>query len=221
MVGLPNSHPIFARIYAKRSATEESVQGRYRKSLLQGLSGRVLEVGCGNGLNFEHYPPEVTDVFAMEPEHYLRGKAEEKARCVSQKIHVINGRAEDMYMLNVRDFDAVVFSLVLCSISNPEAALRDAKSLLRPGGEVRVYEHTLSVDNWLQRKQRFFNPLWKSLAGGCNLNRDPIAMVRDQFKIKTYKEVHVPSPLSLVTPHVLIRATNKESHAQYHARNHG
>ena len=74
-------HPCFARMYARMSpAWERRGYAVYRKQMLAGLAGRVVEVGAGNGLNFRHYPPEVTAVLAVEPESYLRARAEVNAR---------------------------------------------------------------------------------------------------------------------------------------------
>ena len=77
-------HPIFARLYAASSpGVERKGAAAHRAEMLAGLAGRVIEVGAGNGLNFGHYPATVTEVVAVEPEPYLRERAEEAARAGS------------------------------------------------------------------------------------------------------------------------------------------
>ncbi|MDR2985725.1 MAG: hypothetical protein LBV34_12885, partial [Nocardiopsaceae bacterium] len=89
-------HPVFARFYAKVAgpALDKAGIARYRKRLLGGLSGQVIEIGAGNGLNFPHYPPEVKRLLAVEPEPRLRALAEEMARTAPVQVKVANGRAE-------------------------------------------------------------------------------------------------------------------------------
>jgi SAM-dependent methyltransferase len=158
---------------------------RYR--LLAGLSGRVLEVGCGTGLNFEFYPPTVEQVVALEPDDYLRGRAE--ARALGRpKIAVQAGRAEELE--NFPDiFDAVVFSLVLCSVSDPEDVLRQAHHVLRPGGQLRFYEHHLSRDRELARRQRRLSSLWSYAMGGCHPDRDIVALISAEYDVVAKTEL--------------------------------
>ena len=88
------SHPIFARIYARRSVGEARLQEADRRELVAGLSGRVLEVGCGNGLNFAYYPPTVTEIVGVEPEPYLRRRALLASSDAAPRVTVVGGRAE-------------------------------------------------------------------------------------------------------------------------------
>ena len=88
-------HPIFARVFA-RAGPAMDAQGalEHRRALLAGLAGRVLEVGAGNGLNFAHYPPAVTELIAVEPEPYLRVLAETAAQQAAVPIRVVDGTAD-------------------------------------------------------------------------------------------------------------------------------
>lgn len=134
------AHPLFARFYDRLSArAEDRGQRRHREALLAGLSGRVLEVGAGNGLNFGHYPQSVTEVLAVEPEPFLRARALEAAEHVTVNVHVLAGSAEAL----PRDdgsCDAAVASLVLCSVADQAAALTEMRRVLRAGGELRFYD---------------------------------------------------------------------------------
>src|SRR3954464_11728955 len=73
-------NPVFARVFDRLSRVMERELRPRRAELVAGLSGRVLELGAGNGINFDRYPETVADVVAIEPEPYLRRRAEEAAR---------------------------------------------------------------------------------------------------------------------------------------------
>ncbi len=117
--------------------------GSYRDELLEGLSGRVVEVGPGNGANFGHYPASVTEVIAVEPEPFLRAKAIRAAEQVTVSVTVQPGTAERLDLPD-GSMDAAVFSLVLCSVRDPTAALAEIRRVLKPHGEVRFLEHVRS-----------------------------------------------------------------------------
>ncbi len=166
------SHPLFARIYPRINAfTEANGSIEHRQELLAGLHGRVIEIGAGLGSNFVHYPTAVEQVVAVEPEPRLRALAEQAAAKVAVPVEVRAGRAEQ---LPVEDdsFDMAVFSLVLCTITDVPGALAEARRVLKPGGELRFYEHVRSDDPRLLRRQRIINPLWRAIGGGCNVTRD-------------------------------------------------
>jgi SAM-dependent methyltransferase len=170
-------HPVFARVFDRGSRKiDANGQAAHRHTLLQGLSGRVIEVGAGNGLNFPHYPDSVTEVVAVEPEPFLRDRAREGARGVSVPITVVAGLAAPL-PVESEAFDACVFSLVLCSVPDQGAALAEARRVLRPGGELRFYEHVRSSRPAAARAQRAFDLLWPHVGGGCHASRDTRAAI--------------------------------------------
>ena len=139
----------------------------HRRELLSGLSGRVLEVGAGAGTNFEHYPPGVSEVIAVEPERFLRERARVAASRAAVAITVLDGVAEQ---LPVEDgcCDAAVASLMLCSVPDQAVALAELRRVLRPRGELRFYEHVLSHDPRIARTQHFVDrTFWPTAFGGC------------------------------------------------------
>lgn len=175
---LPNlQHPRFARAYLKLSAAAEGrgVAG-HRVRLLAGLSGRVIEVGAGNGLNFGHYPTAVTDVVAVEPDDTLRVVAERAAGEAPVPVRVVAGHAEALPGAD-GSFDAAVASLVLCSVPDQGRALAEIARVLRPGGLLVFYEHVRSAQTVVGWVEDLLTPVWQRAAGGCHPNRDTVQAV--------------------------------------------
>jgi len=165
------SNPIFARVYARVSAkTEKAGQAEHRRELLEGLSGRVVEVGAGHGLNFAHYPATVEEVIAVEPEPFLRARAQEAAARAEVPVRVVDGVADEL-PLDTGSMDAGAASLVLCTVPDPRRALAELHRVIRPGGELRFYEHVLADQPRYARVQHAVSKVWPWFAGGCHPNR--------------------------------------------------
>jgi SAM-dependent methyltransferase len=195
VAGDPVHHPLFARYYARISVTAETRMGMggVRERLLAGLSGRVIEVGAGNGLNFAHYPGAVSEVVAIEPERRLRKLAVDAALRSEVPVDVVPGAAEALPVKS-EAFDAAVISLVLCSVRDVRRALGEVRRVLRPGGEVRFFEHGRGGGRVMAFTQRALDrTLWPPLNGGCHLARDPIAALRDAgFELGPYRRMLMP-----------------------------
>jgi ubiquinone/menaquinone biosynthesis C-methylase UbiE len=177
----------------------------HRRALLAGLAGRVLEVGAGNGLNFAHYPPTVTEVLAMEPEPYLRGLTQAAASQAPVPVRVVDGTADALPAADA-SMDAAVASLVLCSVPNQARALTELHRVLGPGGELRFFEHVRADTPGLARLQRLADLLWPRLMGGCHTSRDTLAAITTAgFQITSlqrfrFPDSRLPQPAA---PHVL------------------
>lgn len=172
-------HPLFARLYLRtvkrRCGGEED---GYRRRLLSGLRGQVIEVGAGSGINFGLYPDTVDHVLAVEPEEVLRGEALDGAVRASVPVTVVDAVAGRL-PADDASLDAVVASLVLCSVPDQARALAEFRRVLRPGGELRFYEHVVARSALAACAQRVADELlWPLVAGGCHLSRDTGAAIQ-------------------------------------------
>lgn len=164
-------NPFFARVWTVMSAHEPDSLKALRRENLAGLSGRVLEVGAGTGTNFAYYPDTVTAVVAVEPERRLAEHAQRAAASSPIPVTVTTETVEQYAVSDGEPFDAVVCSLVLCSVDQPDDVLRQLLSALRPGGELRYLEHIAST-GWRSRLQKAADAtLWPRLAGNCHTHR--------------------------------------------------
>jgi ubiquinone/menaquinone biosynthesis C-methylase UbiE len=154
------AHPVFARVYARvAEISERRGAAGHRRKLLAGPRGRVIEVGAGSGAHFRHYPASVTEVLAVEPESYLRERAQHAAKDATVVVSVAHGDAAGLP--DGESFDAGVVALVLCTVPDQDAALAELYRVIRPGGELRFYEHVRSHSGWESRFQRLADAtLW-------------------------------------------------------------
>lgn len=182
MPGSPEfkSRPIFARVYARLSDDMDARgAAEHRRRLLAGVSGRVVEVGAGNGHNFAHYPAGTSEVLAVEPEPHLRAMAEQAASSAPARVEVVEGSAERIPAAD-ESCDVAVASLMLCTVPDQAVALAEIQRVLRPGGELRFYEHVVSRRPRLAALQRTMDAtFWPLLAGGCHCARDTAEAIAD------------------------------------------
>jgi ubiquinone/menaquinone biosynthesis C-methylase UbiE len=210
-----SAHPVFARVYERISvAMDRAGAAEHRRDLVAGLSGRVIEIGAGNGRMFAHYPPEVTEVVAVEPEPRLRASATTAGRTAPVPVTVLDGLAEALPGAT-GEFDAAVVALVLCTVPDQSAALAEIRRVLRPGGQLRFYEHVAAEQpGGLRRMQRFVDAtLWPRLFAGCHTGRDTVAAIGAAgFVIEEMHRFRFPAggPSSPAAPHVRGRADSPD-----------
>jgi ubiquinone/menaquinone biosynthesis C-methylase UbiE len=204
------ARPRFAKMYLRAAPTaEERGATEHRRRLLEGLSGTVVEIGAGQGLNFPHYPPEVSEVIAIEPEPTLRREAEKVAASAGLPIRVVAGVADEL-PVDDASADAVVASLVLCSVPDQQRALAEIRRALRPGGELRFYEHVIARCQpkrlMLQLIDR--SGIWPAISGGCHPARDTTeAIMQAGFEIEEIERFGFAAQrFEPLIPHILGRA---------------
>ncbi len=139
----------------------------WRRELLAGVAGDVLEIGAGTGANLAHYPAAVDHLVVTEPDRHMRARLLERA---PRELEVVDARAEKLPFADA-SFDVVVGTLVLCSVRDPAASLAELRRVLRPGGRLVYYEHVASVNARTRRYQELAQPVWRRLAGNCHLAR--------------------------------------------------
>ncbi|MEV4419195.1 class I SAM-dependent methyltransferase [Patulibacter sp. NPDC049589] len=213
----PVEHPLFSRVWSWAMRHEPGDVVRGRIELLEGLSGRVLEVGAGTGSNFPHYPATVREVVAVEPDRVLREEAAvAAAKCETAhpetRIRVVDGTFEALPDDAAGPFDAVVCALVLCSVADVPASLAAAHDALRPGGELRYYEH-VATDGWLGGVQRAVDAtFWPRAFGGCHTHRDTVGAIHGAgFEPVRHRDVRMaprwaPVPIAPIALGVARRA---------------
>jgi SAM-dependent methyltransferase len=170
-------HRWFAALYdVMGGPIERGPLGRRRAALIRPLSGQVLDLGAGSGANFPLYSPSA-HVVAVEPDPYmLRRALRRRALTSSGRLDLCQAVGE---ALPFRDtsFDAVVATLVLCTVADPEQTLHEVRRVLRPGGHLYFLEH-VRADGLLGRVQDAIRPLWSYFGGGCVVNRRTEATLR-------------------------------------------
>lgn len=200
-------HPIFARFYTRFSPIADERMGiaEHRAELLHGVKGRVVEVGAGNGRNFAHYPAGVAEVLAVEPEPYMRARSIEAARGVEIPVSVVDGTADRLPLADA-SVDVGVCSLVLCSVANQIRALAELRRVIRPGGELRFYEHLRYEDEARARWQDRVDAIWPRFGGGCRTARETVgAIERAGFAMERIRRFDFrPSAISwFIAPHAI------------------
>lgn len=162
-------HWVFAAAYDRLGGPlERAILGQRRERLLSGLEGQVLDIGAGTGVNLPYFR-QASRVVAAEPDPAMRRRLTAKlgAACVPVEV---TGDAAETLMHPDSSFDAVVFTLVLCSVASPDRALAAARRVLRPSGRLIVLEHVRG-DGRLARWQDRVTPLWSRVNAGCHLGR--------------------------------------------------
>jgi ubiquinone/menaquinone biosynthesis C-methylase UbiE len=197
-------HPLFARFYDRLTArTERAGLGQMRQQLLGSASGRVLELGAGTGHNLEHYTDAVTELVLAEPDpnmaRILRERLERDGTAAGHPS-VIEAAAEEL-PFDDGSFDAVVATLVLCTVENPVRAVSEARRVLVEGGRFLYLEHVRSARPGLARWQDWLERPWGWVSGGCHPNRATDQLLAGAgFWIDSLERDRLPKAPPLVRP---------------------
>lgn len=168
---------------------------RQRSMVVPEARGKILEIGMGSGLNLKHYDPDkVEHLWGLEPSEGMRRKAQANIEASKLPLEWL-GLPSESIPLNDDVADTVVLTYTLCTIPDPEAALAEMRRVLKPDGFMVFSEHGLSPDKDVRAWQGRVNPIWKRLAGGCNLNRDiPALLSNAGFRLDELNAGYIKGP---------------------------
>ena len=168
-------------------------QMRQRAKVVPRARGRVLEIGIGSGLNLPFYDAaRVSRIWGLDPSPQMRAMAAKVARRVPIDVELV-GVSGDQVPLDSASVDTVVITYTLCSIPDPEAAVREAARVLKPGGELLFCEHGEAPDQSVRRWQERLTPIWSRLGGGCHLGRPiPAIIERGGFRLTAVETMYLP-----------------------------
>ena len=151
---------------------------RRRSTLVGGARGRVVEIGAGTGLNIAHYPDGIAELVLIEPEPGMRRRIERRLQRHGRVARIIDAVAERLPLADA-SVDTVVSTLVLCTVDDPEGALREIARVLRPDGQLLFVEHVRASSRFLAACQDYLFHPWRRFAGGCRCNRPTVELMRD------------------------------------------
>ncbi len=180
---------VFARVYDPFLALgERSGMRELRRETLAAARGRVLEVGAGTGLNVQLYPGTVTGITLAEPDAPMAARLRRRVSGASHPVEVVQAPAEQLPFAD-GSFDTVVSTLVLCTVADMAASLREIGRVLAPGGQLLFVEHVRAGHGRLVRWQERLHEPWRRFACGCHCNRDTAVALRDNgFAVERVQE---------------------------------
>lgn len=175
----------------------EPVQ-RQRAKIVPRATGRVLEIGIGTGRNLPFYDKsKLEELYGLDPAEQMHRLARKRMQISGIDMHLLTLSAEEIPEPDA-SFDTLVMTFTLCSIPEPVMAVKEMKRVLKPEGQLLFCEHGLAPDASVQKWQHRLTPIWKSLAGGCHLDRDIPALLREGgFRIAQLEAQYLPGPKPL------------------------
>lgn len=176
---------------------------KYRRQVAEGLSGEIVEIGFGSGLNMGEYPSEVTKVYAVEPAAVGRKLAAERVAASPIDVDYIGLDGRSLPLAD-NSCDGALSTFTLCTIPDEAAALSELIRVVKPGGRIHLLEHGQSRDENIHKWQRRLNPIQRRVGDGCHLDRDHLALVEDQgLVIEESREWYAKGPKPMVAFYLL------------------
>jgi ubiquinone/menaquinone biosynthesis C-methylase UbiE len=199
---------LFAAIYDRGlKGTEDAGLREMRRETLAAARGRTIDLGAGTGANLALYPDAVTELVLAEPDPHMAKRLRSKLTDSAQSVELVEASAEELPFAD-SSFDTAVFTLVLCTVPNPDAALAEAARILKSGGQLLFVEHVRADDAGLARWQDRLEKPWRFLGDGCHCNRDTVASIEaSPLTVEQVEHDALPKAPPLVRPLVRGRAT--------------
>ncbi len=193
--------PLYDRLTAP---SERACVADWRAALISPLAGAVLEIGAGTGANLAHYGAAVTRLVVTEPDPHMRRRLRVRLASARGLAAEISEASAERLPWDDASFDAVVSTLVLCSVGDPDRALAEYRRVLVPGGRLVFIEHVAAHDNpGRLRWQRRLEPVWKRVFGNCHLTRDTAAAIeRAGFDIEQIDRQSMRKASPVVRPSI-------------------
>jgi ubiquinone/menaquinone biosynthesis C-methylase UbiE len=191
----------FAAIYDRAfEATEEAGLREMRRLVLAEARGRTIDLGAGTGANLGLYPEAIAELVMVEPDPHMIKKLRAKVGEAGVSAEVIEAPAEHLPFKD-SSFDTAVFTLVLCTVPDPKAALAEAARVLKPNGKLLFVEHVRSEDPGLARWQDRLEKPWRFVGDGCHCNRDTVANIEaSPLTLEQAEQDRLPKAPPLVRP---------------------
>lgn len=168
---------LFAAVYDRGlKGTEEAGLREMRRETLRAARGRTIDLGAGTGANLDLYPEAVSELILAEPDPHMAKRLRQRLAESSNPAELFEASAEALPFED-SSFDTAVFTLVLCTVPDPEKALAEAARVLKPGGRLLFVEHVRAEEPGLARWQDRLEKPWRFLGDGCHCNRDTVANI--------------------------------------------
>jgi ubiquinone/menaquinone biosynthesis C-methylase UbiE len=199
---------LFAAMYDRGlKGTEDAGLREMRRETLAAARGRTIDLGAGTGANLGLYPDAVTELILAEPDPHMVKQLRTKLAQSGRAAELVEAPAERLPFED-SSFDTAVFTLVLCTVPDPEAALAEAARILKPGGKLLFIEHVRAEDAGLARWQDRLEKPWRFAADGCHCNRDTVAKIEaSPLTVERVERGRLPKAPPLVRPLVRGSAT--------------
>jgi ubiquinone/menaquinone biosynthesis C-methylase UbiE len=180
--------------------TEEAGLRAMRREALATATGRTIDLGAGTGANLALYPDAVTDLVLAEPDPHMLKRLRVKAGEAGVDAEVVGASAENLPFAD-SSFDTAVFTLVLCTVPNPAAALAETARILRPGGRLLFVEHVRAGEAGLARWQDRLEKPWRFIGDGCHCNRDTVATIEaSPLTVEQLERERLPKAPPIIRP---------------------
>jgi len=181
-------------------ATEEAGMREIRREALSAARGRTIDIGAGTGINLGLYPEGLTELVLAEPDEHMLRHMRPKLPTASGRIELVQAPADRLPFPD-DTFDTAVFTLVLCTVPDPDAALTEAARVLRPGGQLIFVEHVRAQSPGLARWQDRLERPWRLFGDGCHCNRDTVATIEaSPFELESVDCGELPKAPPIVRP---------------------